>query len=92
MDQEEESDRVTLKGAKKNKQSKEDIPQLKVEETFLITPNPREYPEYYEDISHPMDFETIRHRVTMHHYENFSHFQKDFSLSSQNMSSSCHSK
>merc|ERR1711988_112216 len=77
---EEEQDQITSKGTKKGKLPKEEIPQLKVEDTFLITPNPRDYPEYYEDISHPMDFETIRHRVTMHHYETFNHFQRDFSL------------
>ncbi|KAI4876418.1 hypothetical protein NFI96_012134 [Prochilodus magdalenae] len=40
----------------------------------------KEVPDYFDHISHPMDFSTMRNRISGHEYRNLDEFEDDFSL------------
>lgn len=48
-----------------------------VSATFELSPDPETYPEYYDAVLHPMDLETLRHRVLTFFYLSMSDFCKD---------------
>jgi hypothetical protein len=48
-----------------------------VSATFEIAPDPEAYPDYYDAVLHPMDLETIRHRVQTLFYVSLADFCKD---------------
>eukprot|EP00624_Nannochloropsis_granulata_P006066 evm.model.NODE_4407_length_63659_cov_22.504595.8 len=48
-----------------------------VSATFELSPDPETYPEYYDAVLHPMDLETLRHRVLTFFYASMPEFCKD---------------
>ncbi|XP_072527928.1 bromodomain-containing protein 1b isoform X1 [Salminus brasiliensis] len=40
----------------------------------------KEVPDYFDHVSHPMDFSTMRKRVSAHEYNNLDEFEDDFNL------------
>jgi hypothetical protein len=48
-----------------------------VSATFELVPDPEAYPDYHQAILHPMDLETLRHRVQTFFYVSLPDFCKD---------------
>jgi len=48
-----------------------------VSATFELAPDPEAYPDYYDAVLHPMDLETLRHRVQTFFYISLPDFCKD---------------
>ena len=49
----------------------------RLSQTFEVSPDPEEFPDYYDAVQHPIDLETIRHRVQCLYYTTLHDFCRD---------------
>ncbi|CAF0890821.1 unnamed protein product [Didymodactylos carnosus] len=62
------------------------LQQLDENQHFELPVDREEVPSYYNFITHPMDFSTMRKKIELNEYENFAQFENDFGLIIKN----CH--